>query len=73
MIERDLWKTFHEIGHVVDVFIARKMSKAGKRFGFVRFVGVADNNNLEKALNDLWIGKYRIRANLAKFGRNKGS
>ena len=38
----ELWKTCDRFGSVVDVFIAKRKSKAGKMFGFVRFTKVED-------------------------------
>nr|GEX66184.1 RNA-directed DNA polymerase, eukaryota, reverse transcriptase zinc-binding domain protein [Tanacetum cinerariifolium] len=35
---RDLWNVFNKYGSVVDVYIPFKKSKAGKRFGFIRFI-----------------------------------
>nr|GEU58694.1 nucleotide-binding alpha-beta plait domain-containing protein [Tanacetum cinerariifolium] len=35
---KDLWNTFKLYGHVVDVFIPDRRTKADKRFGFVRFI-----------------------------------
>ncbi|GAB4836879.1 hypothetical protein Ancab_001790, partial [Ancistrocladus abbreviatus] len=43
--------------------------KNGKKFGFIRFVNV---NNLDKLITDLnqvWIGSYKIFANLAKYNQ----
>nr|GEX67369.1 RNA-directed DNA polymerase, eukaryota, reverse transcriptase zinc-binding domain protein [Tanacetum cinerariifolium] len=37
---KDLWNTCKLYGHVVDVFIPDRRTKAGKRFGFVRFIKV---------------------------------
>ncbi|KAL4279774.1 hypothetical protein GQ457_03G001570 [Hibiscus cannabinus] len=34
---KGLWHTFGKHGEVIDTFIARKLDKTGKRFGFVRF------------------------------------
>ncbi|XVF17804.1 hypothetical protein REPUB_Repub10bG0155800 [Reevesia pubescens] len=34
---RWLWRIFSHHGKVVDVFIPKKCSKSGRRYGFVRF------------------------------------
>nr|GEU31305.1 nucleotide-binding alpha-beta plait domain-containing protein [Tanacetum cinerariifolium] len=47
-----LRKAFAEVGELVDVYVARKMSKAGLRFGFVRFLQANSSNWLEKAQVD---------------------
>ncbi|KAJ9557834.1 hypothetical protein OSB04_012448 [Centaurea solstitialis] len=67
--ECSMWKTFACLGVIVDLYIARKKSKWGKRFGFVRFIKVANWKALENDLNSIWIGNFRIRANLARFNR----
>ncbi|KAJ9561162.1 LOW QUALITY PROTEIN: hypothetical protein OSB04_006322 [Centaurea solstitialis] len=67
--EHSMWKTFESQGAVVDLFIARKRSRRGRRFGFVRFVKVNDRRRLEERLNGIWIGKYHLRVNLERFRR----
>nr|GEV00338.1 RNA-directed DNA polymerase, eukaryota, reverse transcriptase zinc-binding domain protein [Tanacetum cinerariifolium] len=42
---KDLFNTCKQYGHVVDAFIPNKRSKAGKRFGFVRFIKRSPLNN----------------------------
>nr|GEY38688.1 RNA-directed DNA polymerase, eukaryota [Tanacetum cinerariifolium] len=42
---KDLWNTCKLYGHVVDVFIPDRRTKAGKRFGFVRFIKGTNNVN----------------------------
>ncbi|GJX68358.1 RNA-directed DNA polymerase, eukaryota [Tanacetum coccineum] len=66
---RDLWGLCKEYGSVVDVYIPFKKSKAGKRFAFIRFIKV---NNLERLIENLctiWIGSYRLHANMVRFQR----
>ncbi|GJW30095.1 putative RNA-directed DNA polymerase, eukaryota, reverse transcriptase zinc-binding domain protein [Tanacetum coccineum] len=41
---------------VVDAFIAAKLSKMGKHFGFVRFQGVSDEEDMTRKLSTIWIG-----------------
>ncbi|KAL4554772.1 hypothetical protein LXL04_037376 [Taraxacum kok-saghyz] len=65
-----LWQEFRKIGTVVDVFVARKRNKVGRKFGFSRFLRVPDVGELEKVLNNLWLDKFKLKANLAKYGRN---
>nr|GEU87933.1 RNA-directed DNA polymerase, eukaryota, reverse transcriptase zinc-binding domain protein [Tanacetum cinerariifolium] len=36
---KELWKVCEPFGRIVDAYIARKQSKLGKCFGFVRFIG----------------------------------
>ncbi|KAI3515953.1 hypothetical protein L1887_14860 [Cichorium endivia] len=43
---------------------------AGRRFGFVRFLGVMEDSRFVERLNGIWMGSYKLRANIAKYGRN---
>lgn len=66
---KDLWNACKEYGQVVDSFIPNRRSKIGKRFGFVRFVKVFDVERLVGNLCTVWIGNFRLHANLARFIR----
>lgn len=70
---KDVWNKCLRLGTVTDVFISSRLSKVGKRFGFVRFIKV---NNIEKLLMDLrgiWFGNYRVFADIEKYGRKFSS
>lgn len=54
---------------VVDVYIAGKLNKFGKRFGFVRFIRVRNEKALEKELNSIWNGGYKLFVCIEKFRR----
>ncbi|GJT17945.1 RNA-directed DNA polymerase, eukaryota, nucleotide-binding alpha-beta plait domain protein [Tanacetum coccineum] len=58
---------------VVDVFIPNKRSKAGKRFAFVRFINVLNLDRLIENLKTIWIGRFYLFANTARFERPKAS
>ncbi|GJT93233.1 RNA-directed DNA polymerase, eukaryota, partial [Tanacetum coccineum] len=66
---RDLWKLCEAYGKVVDVFIHIRMSKAGKRFAFVRFIKVDDIAWLIGNLCTLWVGRYHLHANAVRYER----
>ncbi|GJU99099.1 RNA-directed DNA polymerase, eukaryota [Tanacetum coccineum] len=68
---RDLWKVCNDYGTVVDVFIPNKKSKAGKRFAFVRFIKVINFDRLIENLNTIWIGRFHLIANPARYERPK--
>nr|GFC47156.1 RNA-directed DNA polymerase, eukaryota, nucleotide-binding alpha-beta plait domain protein [Tanacetum cinerariifolium] len=68
-MSRDLWNTCSSYGTVVDVFIPTKISKAGKRFAFVRFVKVHNLDRLVDNLRTLWIGSFHLYASLSRFER----
>ncbi|CAI9266882.1 unnamed protein product [Lactuca saligna] len=67
--ETALWKTFSLYGAVVDVYVARKLNRLKRRFGFVRFLKVRDIRAFESRLNEILIGAKRIKVNVAKFDR----
>ncbi|GJU38233.1 RNA-directed DNA polymerase, eukaryota [Tanacetum coccineum] len=69
----DLWKVCSDYGTVVDVFIPNKNSKVGKRFAFVRFIKVLNLDRLIENLNTIWIGRFHLTANPARFERAKAS
>nr|GEZ75293.1 hypothetical protein [Tanacetum cinerariifolium] len=66
---KDLFYHCKQYGHVVDSFIPTKRSKAGKRFGFVRFINVFNNERLVNNLSTVWIGRNKLQAHLARFAR----
>ncbi|GJR03879.1 RNA-directed DNA polymerase, eukaryota [Tanacetum coccineum] len=67
---KDLWVLCQSYGTVVNVFIPNCMSKAGKRFAFVRFIKVDNVERLVGNLCTLWIGRKHLQANLARFDRD---
>nr|GEX01005.1 RNA-directed DNA polymerase, eukaryota, reverse transcriptase zinc-binding domain protein [Tanacetum cinerariifolium] len=66
-----LWVECQSYGRIVDAFITYKRSKAGKRFGFVRFLGVKNEEQLARSLASIWIGSYHLFAYVARFNRQK--
>ncbi|GJX40529.1 RNA-directed DNA polymerase, eukaryota [Tanacetum coccineum] len=66
---KDLWNTCKQYGYVVDAFIPNRKSKAGKRFGFVRFIKIFDVDRLVNNLCTMWVERHKIHANLARFQR----
>ncbi|GJX71517.1 nucleotide-binding alpha-beta plait domain-containing protein [Tanacetum coccineum] len=66
---KDLFNSCKLYGQVVDAFIPNKRTKAGKRFGFVRFIKVFDAKRLVDNLSTIWIGRFKLWANIARFQR----
>ncbi|PWA84396.1 hypothetical protein CTI12_AA160070 [Artemisia annua] len=66
---KGLWKVCESYGRIVDSYIANKRSKAGKRFGFVRFLGVKNQEEFAKSLANIWIGHFHMYASVARFKR----
>nr|GEW53877.1 hypothetical protein [Tanacetum cinerariifolium] len=67
---KNLWKEFQPFVRIVDAFIANKRSKQGKRFGFVRFLGIHNEEVFAKSLSNVWIRSYHVFVLVAKFQRN---
>lgn len=67
---KDLWNECAAWGTVCDVFIANRLSKAGKRFAFVRFIKVSDANRLLSDLKSMWIAKYKLYVDVVRFNRS---
>ncbi|GJX06751.1 nucleotide-binding alpha-beta plait domain-containing protein [Tanacetum coccineum] len=68
---KELWEVCKQYGTVVDVFIPDRRFKLSKRFGFVRFVKVFDLDRLVNNLCTLWIGSFKLHANIARFQRTQ--
>nr|GEW21059.1 ChaC-like family protein [Tanacetum cinerariifolium] len=66
---KDLWNVCKQYDQVVDAFIPDRKSKAGKRYGFVRFIRVYDVDRLVSNLYTLWMGSHHRHANVARFMR----
>lgn len=69
-IDREtLWGLFNKWGTVVDIFVPKKKNKEGKAFGFVRFRDVQYPQELERRLDQIWIGSFKLRANYVRYSR----
>ncbi|GJW74964.1 nucleotide-binding alpha-beta plait domain-containing protein [Tanacetum coccineum] len=66
---KELFNACKQYGHVVDTFIPTKRSRAGKRFGFVRFINVFSMDRLVNNLCTVWIDRFKLHANVARFNR----
>ncbi|GKE69367.1 nucleotide-binding alpha-beta plait domain-containing protein [Tanacetum coccineum] len=66
---KDLFQACKQYGHVVDSFIPVKRTREGKRFGFVRFINVFNVDRLVNNLCTIWVGRFKLHANLARFQR----
>ncbi|KAL4319583.1 hypothetical protein GQ457_18G006290 [Hibiscus cannabinus] len=70
---KGVWQVFDRHGVVVDVFIPRRRSRAGRRFGFVRMASKDDDDRVIERLNGFWIDGARFSVSLAIRGANKVS
>nr|GEZ70668.1 RNA-directed DNA polymerase, eukaryota, reverse transcriptase zinc-binding domain protein [Tanacetum cinerariifolium] len=67
---RELWNICSKMGTLVDVYIAKRKNKLGHMFTFCRYIKVTNSNALVDSLSNVWIGKLRLHANVARFDRN---
>ncbi|KAK8693580.1 hypothetical protein V6N13_071157 [Hibiscus sabdariffa] len=62
-----LWHIFARHGEVVDAYIANKLNREGRRFGFVRIEKEVDVDRALERLNGLLIYGNKIFVGLAKY------
>ncbi|KAL4323805.1 hypothetical protein GQ457_11G024350 [Hibiscus cannabinus] len=70
---KGVWQVFDRHGVVVDVFIPRRRSRAGRRFGFVCMASKEDADRVIERLNGFWLYGARVSVSLAIRGANKVS
>ncbi|GKV16406.1 hypothetical protein SLEP1_g27053 [Rubroshorea leprosula] len=52
---------------VYDIYSLNRKSKSGARFGFVRFLNVHDKRELERQLDQIWIGDWKLWVNSPRY------
>lgn len=68
-MQHGLWRTCERYEMVLDVFIARQLSKMGKHLAFVHFSKSFNINTFGSNLWDIWIENFKIVSNAALFQR----
>lgn len=68
---KGLSKLFAKWGDVISVYIPKKRNKDGYLFGFAKLQRVTEPKELEKRLDQIWIGSYKLRVNIARFSSKK--
>nr|GEX86781.1 reverse transcriptase domain, reverse transcriptase zinc-binding domain protein [Tanacetum cinerariifolium] len=68
---RELWNICGKKWTFADVFIAKHKNKLGQMFGFCGFIKVSNQETLIDSLSNIWIGKLRLHANVARFDRKE--
>ncbi|GKB12472.1 nucleotide-binding alpha-beta plait domain-containing protein, partial [Tanacetum coccineum] len=66
---KDLFHVCKQYDHVVDSYIPDKKTKAGKRFGFVRFINIFNVERLVSNLCTIWVDRFKLHANTARYQR----
>jgi hypothetical protein len=64
-----LRKGFEVCGILEDIYVAKKPNMQGKPYGFVKYSNIRDIIKLEKALNAVCFGHFRVSASVACFDR----
>ncbi|GJU02309.1 reverse transcriptase domain-containing protein [Tanacetum coccineum] len=59
---------FHELARSLE-YIANQRSKGGKRFGFIRFLGIKDASDFVKSLSNICIESFHLYVSIACFQR----
>ena len=67
--EGDLWQHLKKVGDVREIFISKKRNRNGRRYGFARFKGVDDVNQLERRLDNIVLGGLKLYVNIPKYDR----
>ncbi|GJZ31068.1 RNA-directed DNA polymerase, eukaryota, reverse transcriptase zinc-binding domain protein, partial [Tanacetum coccineum] len=70
---KGLWNACVTYGRIVDAFIANKRSKRGKRFIFIRFLGIKYAHDFVTSLSNIWIGSFHLYVSVAHFQRGNAS
>jgi hypothetical protein len=53
-------KLFLKYGRVAEVYIPKKVDRQGRRFGFVKFLEVSDEDALGDNLREVWMGSFKL-------------
>ncbi|XP_022004007.1 polyadenylate-binding protein, cytoplasmic and nuclear-like [Helianthus annuus] len=69
--DKEIWLEIRRCGYLSDVYFPKKRDLKGKRFAFARFKKIRDISKLVQALNNVWFGDKRVKANVSKFQREE--
>lgn len=61
---KDIFFEFKDLGVIDEIFIPAKKDRRGQKYGFVRFVDVADEKMVERKLNNIWLDERKINVNI---------
>jgi len=67
--EYDMFRIFRKWARVKEVFISRRPNRWGRRYGFVRFYPIPNEAKLEKQLDRIYIGNFKLYVNFPKYRR----
>nr|GEW79644.1 RNA-directed DNA polymerase, eukaryota, reverse transcriptase zinc-binding domain protein [Tanacetum cinerariifolium] len=66
-------RSVNHMGGLLTLLLQGKHLKLGKRFGFVKFTGIANDDMFVRSLSNIWIGNFHVFVAVAKFQRSMGS
>lgn len=66
-----LWKMFTLYSRVVDLYLAKRRSKTGERFRFVRFINVMNKEGFEARIKGVIIGNMNLNIKIARYCKDK--
>jgi RNA recognition motif-containing protein len=68
---QDLKKTFGKFGRVIKLFLSKRKTVLGRRFGFVEILSPLPVSDLFDEASNVWFDSYKLRVNPAKLQSSK--
>ena len=68
---QDLKKTFGKFDRVIKLFLSKRKTVLGRRFGFVDILSPLPVFDICDQASKVWFGSYKLRVNLAKLQSSK--
>ncbi|GKV32990.1 hypothetical protein SLEP1_g41549 [Rubroshorea leprosula] len=65
--QENMWQTFCKYGRVLDIYSPMRKNKMGSRFGFVRYLDVRNERELEIQLDQIRVGSFKLWVNRPRF------
>ncbi|GLU08938.1 hypothetical protein SLE2022_258200 [Rubroshorea leprosula] len=66
-----MWQTFRKYGRVLDIYNPIRKSRMGSRFGFVRYLDVRNERDLENQLDQICVGEFKLWVNRPRFSEKE--
>ena len=64
-------REFEGFGNLVDIYVARKKTRAGKCFGFLHYAEGRNPDSFERLLNGIPVCPFKVKVNITRVFRNK--
>ncbi|GKV51190.1 hypothetical protein SLEP1_g57860 [Rubroshorea leprosula] len=69
--ESEMWTEFAKFGRVYAIYSPPRRNRNGRRFGFVRYLNVKDEKELERKLDQIRIRGHKIWVNIAMYPKEE--